>query len=72
MKLREPFVRAEKTLLVPEEGIVDYAAVMQKMVHLIQENKGQVFYNTSIKSIEDSSENELSFLLQINTIPLII
>ena len=59
LKLREPFVRAEKALLVPEEGIVDYAAVMQKMVHLIQENKGQVFYNTSIKSIEDSSENEV-------------
>ena len=59
LKLREPFVRAEKALLVPEEGIVDYAAVMQKMVHLIQENKGQVFYNTSIKSIADSSENEV-------------
>ena len=59
LKLREPFVRAEKALLVPEEGIVDYAAVMQKMVHLIEENKGQVFYNTSIKSIEDSSENEV-------------
>lgn len=59
LKLREPFVRAEKALLVPEEGIVDYAAVMQKMVHLIQENKGQIFYNTSIKSIEESSENEV-------------
>lgn len=59
LKLREPFVRAEKALLVPEEGIVDYTAVMQKMVHLIQENKGQIFYNTSIKSIEESSENEV-------------
>ena len=59
LKLREPFVRAEKALLVPEEGIVDYTSVMQKMVHLIQENKGQIFYNTSIKSIEESSENEV-------------
>ncbi len=59
LKLREPFVRAEKALLVPEEGIVDYTAVMQKMVHLIQENKGQIFYNTSIKSIEESSQNEV-------------
>ena len=33
LKIREPFVRAEKALLVPEEGIVDYSAVMQKMVN---------------------------------------
>lgn len=43
---REPFVRASKSLLVPEEGIVDYKAVMQKMAELILENNGEIHYNT--------------------------
>tara|TARA_B110000858_G_scaffold167138_1_gene194856 strand:- start:516 stop:1718 length:1203 start_codon:yes stop_codon:yes gene_type:complete len=59
LKIREPFVRAEKALLVPEEGIVDYSAVMQKMVNLIQHNNGQVSYNTKVSSIDQSSENEV-------------
>ena len=59
LKLREPFVRAEKALLVPEEGIVDYTAVMKKMVLLIQEKNGQVSYNTKVSSIDQSSENEV-------------
>ena len=59
LKIREPFVRAEKALLVPEEGIVDYSAVMQKMVDLIQLNNGQVSYNTKVSSIDQPSENEV-------------
>ena len=42
LKIREPFVKAEKALLVPQEGIVDYNAVMQKMVGLIKENNGKI------------------------------
>lgn len=59
LKLREPFVRAKKALLVPEEGIVDYTAVMKKMVKLIENNKGQVSYETKVNSIDQSSENEI-------------
>ena len=59
LKAREPFVRAEKALLVPEEGIVDYTAVMKKMVLLIQEKNGQVSYNTKVSSIDKLSENEV-------------
>jgi L-2-hydroxyglutarate oxidase len=59
LKLREPFVRAQKALLVPEEGIVDYIAVMRKMVDLIQESKGQISYDTPVESIEESSVNEV-------------
>ena len=49
----------KKTLLVPEEGIVDYSAVMKKMVHLIQANDGQVSYSTPIKSIDKSSDDKV-------------
>ena len=59
LKIREPFVKAEKALLVPEEGIVDYTAVMKKMVELIQEKKGQFSYNTQVNSVDQSNEHEL-------------
>ena len=67
LKAREPFVRAKKALLVPEEGIVDYSAVMKKMVDLIQENNGQVSYNTKVSSINKSSENEVVLSTSKNT-----
>ena len=67
MKFREPFVRAKKALIVPEEGIVDYTAVMKKMVDLIQENNGQVSYNTKVCSIDQSGENEIVLSTSKNT-----
>jgi len=74
LKAREPFVRAKKALLVPEEGIVDYSAVMKKMVTLIQENRGQVSYNTKVSSIDQLSENEvvLSTSKNINTFDYLV
>ena len=67
LKAREPFVRAKKALLVPEEGIVDYSAVMKKMVDLIQENNGRVSFNTKVSSINKSSENEVVLSTSKNT-----
>lgn len=55
LKVREPFVRAKNALLVPQEGIVDYLAVMKKMIQLIQESGGVVSYNTPVKSIVHES-----------------
>jgi L-2-hydroxyglutarate oxidase len=67
LKVREPFVRAKKALLVPEEGIVDYSAVMKKMIDLIQENNGQISYNTKVSSIDQSGENEVVLSTSKNT-----
>jgi (S)-2-hydroxyglutarate dehydrogenase len=67
LKIREPFVKAKKALLVPEEGIVDYKAVMSKMVELIQKNKGQVSYNTKVNSVNQSNENEIVLSTTKNT-----
>ncbi len=74
LEAREPFVRAKKALLAPEEGIVDYSAVMKKMVTLIQENRGQVSYNTKVSSIDQLSENEvvLSTSKNINTFDYLV
>lgn len=53
---REPFVSAKKALLVPQEGIVDYKAVMQKLASLIKENNGEIILGAPIQSIKNIGE----------------
>ena len=53
LKEREPFVSSLKTLLVPEEGIVDYKGVMLSMKENIINNGGDVFLNKKIEKIEE-------------------
>ena len=63
LMFREPFVRAEKSLLVPQEGIVDYLAVMSKMTQLIEQNDGVIFYNSKIETIS----SELNEIITLKT-----
>ena len=53
LKNREPFVSSYKSLLVPEEGIVDYIDVMLSMKENIINLGGDVFLNSKIKKIEE-------------------
>ncbi|MFM8497240.1 MAG: FAD-dependent oxidoreductase, partial [Planctomycetia bacterium] len=48
LRIREPNVRADEALLVPEEGIVDYKAVMQKLVELIIQLGSEVKFSSRI------------------------
>jgi len=50
---REPFVSAKKALLVPQEGIVDYKAVMQKLASLIKESNGEIILGANIQSVKN-------------------
>jgi L-2-hydroxyglutarate oxidase len=59
LKQREPMVQATETLLVPEEGIVDYKAVMNKLVALIEERGGAVNFNSPIWQVRASKQNEV-------------
>jgi L-2-hydroxyglutarate oxidase len=59
LKQREPMVQATATLLVPEEGIVDYKAVMNKLVALIEERGGAVHFNSAIWQVRESKQNEV-------------
>jgi L-2-hydroxyglutarate oxidase len=59
LKQREPMVQASETLLVPEEGIVDYKAVMNKLVALIEERGGAVHFNSPICQVSESKQNEV-------------
>jgi L-2-hydroxyglutarate oxidase len=63
LKKREPFVRAQKALLVPEEGIVDYKAVMKKLIQLIRENNGEIHFNSPINKKTQSTDKEVVLLV---------
>ena len=52
LKQREPFVKSLKTLLVPEEGIVDYKAVMKSMSNNIISSGGNIYLSSKIEKIE--------------------
>ena len=54
LKTREPFVKATKALLVPQEGIVDYKRVMHVLAQKIKENEGEIFTNFSIEKVFSS------------------
>ena len=56
---REPYVRAKKALLVPEEGIVDYHQVMQVLSNHIVSNGGEIFKNNKILGVSKFSENSI-------------
>jgi L-2-hydroxyglutarate oxidase len=56
LKLREPFVSAKEALLVPEEGIVNYRGVMNKLRELILSNGGEILTNTEIKKITETND----------------
>lgn len=64
LKKREPMVYATETLLVPEEGIIDYKAVMDKLVVLIEEHGGSVHFNSPVWQVFESNQNEV----QVSTI----
>jgi L-2-hydroxyglutarate oxidase len=59
LKQREPMVQATETLLVPEEGIVDYKAVMNKLVVLIEERGGAVHFNSPVWHVSESKQKEV-------------
>ncbi len=69
LKKREPFVNSKKTLLVPEEGIVDYKSVMNKLSEKILNNNGEIKFSTKIEEAQNisdkvilkSNKNEWSF-----------
>jgi L-2-hydroxyglutarate oxidase len=63
LKSREPYVIATEALLVPEEGIADYKAVMVTLVTLIQELGGHVHFSTPVWKLKDTGKGQI----QINT-----
>lgn len=50
LKAREPNVVAKKALLVPQEGIVDYKAVMNSLAQKIQSGEGKIITGVEVIS----------------------
>ena len=68
LKKREPYVKAIKALLVPEEGIVSFKLVMKKLKNKILEMGGDVLVesefrklNYTKKNVIDSEKKEYQF-----------
>jgi L-2-hydroxyglutarate oxidase len=59
IKEREPNVRATKALLVPEEGIVDYAQIMSVLSHFIVGSGGDIFLNNKVFGAQSTKCNSL-------------
>ncbi len=59
LKKREPFVRAQKALLVPEEGIIDYKEVMRVLIEKIKENSGTVYFQTPVNAINEETDKHV-------------
>ena len=59
LKEREPNVRATKALLVPEEGIVDYAQVMCVLSNFILGSGGNIFLNNKVLSTKSNDSNSV-------------
>lgn len=64
IKQREPHVAAKKALLVPQEGIVSYKAVMLKLVELIQQAGGRVHFNAKIEAVYNRADGIISFKVE--------
>jgi L-2-hydroxyglutarate oxidase len=62
LKQRESNVRAQKALLVPEEGIVDYMQVMDVMAQNIINTGGEIYTNNKVLGL--SASNGKSTLLK--------
>jgi (S)-2-hydroxyglutarate dehydrogenase len=59
LRRREPNVRASAALLVPEEGIVDYHAVMQTLVSRIRNRGGEVCCDSKVTGVASTKSGEL-------------
>lgn len=59
LKEREPFVKAKKALLVPEEGIVDYKQVMQVLAKYITNSGGTISLNNKVLGVKSLTANSI-------------
>ena len=62
LKKREPFVRAQKALLVPEEGIIDYKGVMRVLIEKIKENNGTVYFQAPVNAINEETDKHVEII----------
>lgn len=59
LRKREPYVNSSQSLLVPEEGIVDYKMVCEKLKSYIENSRGKVNLGFTVKRIESNKKNLL-------------
>jgi len=60
IKQRKPHLAAKKALLVPQESIVSYKAVMLKLVELIQQVGSRVHFNSKIETVHNRTGGSIN------------
>jgi (S)-2-hydroxyglutarate dehydrogenase len=62
LSLREPNVKATKALLVPEEGIIDYSRVVDKLADCIRLNNGEIVLDCEVLSSKKIKKNQVTLV----------
>lgn len=57
---REPSVRGTKALLVPEEGIVDFSAVVTQLEFLLRERGVEILLSSGVESVIERDAGEVT------------
>lgn len=69
LKKREPHVKAQKALLVPEEGIVDYKEVMNKLAKLFIHEGGTIYLGNKVQSSSRTTNNKILLKTNVHEFP---
>ncbi|HMV25138.1 MAG TPA: FAD-dependent oxidoreductase, partial [Saprospiraceae bacterium] len=57
VKEREPHVKAEAAIWVPQTGIIDYKEFSARLLQLIQHQGGEIFLNNKVEKIENDQSS---------------
>jgi (S)-2-hydroxyglutarate dehydrogenase len=58
LQQREPNVKGVKTLLVPQEGIINYKKVTAKLKQLLENSGVNILVNQEVKSLKSNKDNK--------------
>ena len=62
VKQREPLIKSSGALFVPNTGIIDTHAIMQKLEYLIKANESNIVYNMEVSNIKQYNNHYTVFL----------
>ena len=64
LKKREPFVRAKKAIIVPEEGIINYKNVLEILSEKIEELGGEILFKSKVLAVNEKKNSKLEIVLK--------
>ena len=62
LKTREPYVRAKKAIIVPEEGIINYKNVLEILLEKIEELGGEILFKSKVLAVNEKKNSKLEIV----------